>query len=128
VVVFLYRALYFVAYSQAKQILNGVFRHESAPVHLCSAVAAGECLSVHVELALSFTLVPGLVTTTCTSPLWVIKTQMQLDPGRRLRANMCIRQIYSLDGLRGFYRGLSASYAGEYSCPWTLYVASCGCV
>lgn len=63
-------------------------------------------------------LAAGIVTTTCTSPLWVIKTQMQLEPGRKLKANLCIRQIYSLDGLRGFYRGLSASYAGTiaYSC------------
>ena len=39
---------------------------------------------------------------------------MQLDQGRKLKAKVCIRQIYSLDGVRGFYRGLSASYAGEY--------------
>lgn len=88
------RALYFTAYSQVKQYYNSVFKYESAPVHLCSAMTA------------------GVVTTTCTSPLWVIKTQMQLEPGRRLSAQSCIRQIYSLDGLRGFYRGLSASYAG----------------
>jgi len=37
---------------------------------------------------------------------------MQLESGRRLRAHVCVKQIYSLDGLRGFYRGLSASYAG----------------
>ena len=34
-------------------------------------------------------------------------------PGNVLRVQNCIRQIYTLDGLRGFYRGLSASYAGE---------------
>lgn len=88
------RALYFTAYSQAKQHYNALFKYESAPVHLCSAITA------------------GIVTTTCTSPLWVIKTQMQLEPGRPLNARVCIRQIYTLDGLRGFYRGLSASYAG----------------
>lgn len=58
-------------------------------------------------------LTAGVLTTTCTSPLWVIKTQMQLEPGRRLKAHLCINQIYTLDGLRGFYRGLSASYAGN---------------
>lgn len=90
------RALYFTAYSQAKQVYNRVFPHESPAVHLCSAVSA------------------GVFTTTCTSPIWVVKTQVQLDsrPGSRLRVRGCVRSIYSLDGLRGFYRGLSASYAG----------------
>ena len=37
-------------------------------------------------------------------------------PGRRLRVNGCVRQIYTLDGLRGFYRGLTASYAGVCVC------------
>lgn len=40
---------------------------------------------------------------------------MQLESKGQIRAHRCIRQIYSLDGLRGFYRGLSASYAGKSS-------------
>lgn len=55
----------------------------------------------------------GVATTTFTSPIWVVKTQMQLESGTPMKAARCIRQIYSLDGLRGFYRGLTASYAGE---------------
>lgn len=31
---------------------------------------------------------------------------------RRMNALECIRRVYQLDGLRGFYRGMSASYAG----------------
>ncbi len=38
---------------------------------------------------------------------------MQLESGRRLGVGVCIRQIYLLDGIRGFYRGLTASYAGK---------------
>ncbi len=53
----------------------------------------------------------GVVTSTCTSPIWVVKTQMQLDSSR-LTAQTCMRQIYKIDGIRGFYRGLTASYAG----------------
>jgi solute carrier family 25 protein 33/36 len=91
------RALYFTAYSQAKQFYNRVFPYESAPVHLASAITA------------------GIATTTVTSPIWVVKTQIQLDtrPGKSLSPSRYIRRIYTQDGLRGFYRGLTASYAGE---------------
>jgi solute carrier family 25 protein 33/36 len=90
------RALYFTAYSQAKQFYNRVFPYESAPVHLASAITA------------------GIATTTVTSPIWVVKTQIQLDtrPGKSLSPSRYIRRIYTQDGLRGFYRGLTASYAG----------------
>lgn len=39
---FWFRALYFTAYSQVKQYYNTIFKYESAPVHLCSAVTAGK--------------------------------------------------------------------------------------
>lgn len=90
------RALYFMAYSQAKQVYNRVLSYESPLVHLASAISA------------------GLATTTVTSPIWVVKTQIQLDtrPGKSLGPMPCIRRILRQDGLRGFYRGLTASYAG----------------
>lgn len=31
---------------------------------------------------------------------------------RRMSALQCVRRVYQTDGLRGFYRGMSASYAG----------------
>lgn len=31
---------------------------------------------------------------------------------RRMNAFECMRRVYQVDGLRGFYRGMSASYAG----------------
>lgn len=31
---------------------------------------------------------------------------------RRMNALDCMRRVYQMDGLRGFYRGMSASYAG----------------
>ncbi len=69
----------------------------------------------------------GVVTSTCTSPIWVVKTQMQLESSR-LTAQTCMRQIYKMDGIRGFYRGLTASYAGvcvcERVCESELYTCS----
>lgn len=31
---------------------------------------------------------------------------------RRMNAFECVQRVYQMDGLRGFYRGMSASYAG----------------
>lgn len=78
------RALYFTAYSQAKQLYNRVFPYESAAVHLASAVTAGDTISIIISLDffLNFTLsvgAAGIATTTATSPIWVVKTQIQLD-------------------------------------------------
>ncbi|KAM7379141.1 hypothetical protein PAMP_004713 [Pampus punctatissimus] len=53
---------------------------------------------------------------TATNPIWLIKTRLQLDARnrgeRRMNAFECVRRVYQMDGLRGFYRGMSASYAG----------------
>ncbi|XP_036409619.1 solute carrier family 25 member 36-A [Megalops cyprinoides] len=92
------RAIYFAAYSTAKEKLNGVFEPDSTQVHMVSAGMAG------------FTAI------TATNPIWLIKTRLQLDARnrgeRRMSAFECVRRVYQSDGLRGFYRGMSASYAG----------------
>ncbi|KAM6948803.1 solute carrier family 25 member 36-A [Aplochiton taeniatus] len=92
------RAIYFAAYSTAKEKLNGVFEPDSTQVHMVSAGLAG------------FTAI------TATNPIWLIKTRLQLDARsrgeRRMNAFECVRRVYQSDGLRGFYRGMSASYAG----------------
>ncbi|XP_056612767.1 solute carrier family 25 member 36-A [Triplophysa dalaica] len=92
------RAIYFAAYSTSKERLNGVFKADSTQLHMASAGIAG------------FTAI------TATNPIWVIKTRLQLDARKRGERRMstfeCIRRVYQTDGLRGFYRGMSASYAG----------------
>uniref|UniRef100_A0A3P9IGT4 Solute carrier family 25 member 36a n=1 Tax=Oryzias latipes TaxID=8090 RepID=A0A3P9IGT4_ORYLA len=92
------KAIYFAAYSTAKEKLNGVLEPDSTQVHMLSAGMAG------------FTAI------TATNPIWLIKTRLQLDSRnrdeRRMNAFECIRRVYQTDGLRGFYRGMSASYAG----------------
>lgn len=90
------RALYFSSYCQGKQFYNTILPYESVPVHLCAAMTAGIC------------------TATSTSPIWVVKTNMQLHakPGQLMSIYESIRTIYRHDGWKGFYRGLSASYAG----------------
>ncbi|XP_015216460.2 solute carrier family 25 member 36-A [Lepisosteus oculatus] len=92
------RAIYFAAYSNAKEKLNGILEPDSTQVHMISAGLAG------------FTAI------TATNPIWLIKTRLQLDARnrgeRRMSAFECIRKVYQSDGIRGFYRGMSASYAG----------------
>ncbi|KAI0130598.1 mitochondrial carrier protein rim2-like protein [Xylariales sp. AK1849] len=85
-------------------------------VHLTSAVTA------------------GIVTSTATNPIWVVKTRMQLDKNhaerkgdvamRRYRNSWdCIRQIMRHEGPTGFFKGMSASYLGvsESTLQWMLY-------
>ncbi|XP_070561698.1 solute carrier family 25 member 36-A-like [Ptychodera flava] len=91
------RAIYFCAYDTAKKFFNNRLTPESKKVHMFSAMCAGFCAS------------------TCTNPIWVVKTRLQLDQrkiGKNLGATQCIRTIYQKDGIRGFYRGVTASYAG----------------
>ncbi|XP_048460075.1 solute carrier family 25 member 36-A [Rhincodon typus] len=92
------RAIYFAAYSSSKEKLNAVLDPDSSLVHMVSAGVAG------------FTAI------TATNPIWLIKTRLQLEARnrgeRRMNAFECVRKVYQSDGIRGFYRGMSASYAG----------------
>ncbi|XP_067109867.1 solute carrier family 25 member 36-A-like [Osmerus mordax] len=92
------RAIYFAAYSSTKEQLNTLLEADSTQVHMLSAGLAG------------FTAI------TATNPIWLIKTRLQLDARhrdeRRLNTLECVRRVYRSDGVRGFYRGMSASYAG----------------
>lgn len=92
------RAIYFFAYSNAKNFFTKNFglNKDSSTLHLVSAGSAGVCC------------------TTATSPLWVIKTKLQLH--RSVQSTMTVRKcclkIWQAGGMKGFYRGMTASYAG----------------
>ncbi|KAH9513471.1 Pyrimidine nucleotide transporter, mitochondrial [Bulinus truncatus] len=90
------RAIYFAAYAHSKQALNQVITPDTHFVHLCSAVAA------------------GVSAATCTNPIWFVKTRLQLDQKteNKLTCRECIKRIYRQSGIRGFYKGISASYFG----------------
>ncbi|CAF1038615.1 unnamed protein product [Rotaria sordida] len=87
------RAIYFFAYGNTKSFLVKKLERETPLVHVTSAAAAGIAMS------------------TCTNPLWFIKTRLQIDQGD-LRAIDLIRNVYRENGIWGFYRGISASYVG----------------
>ncbi|XP_053280770.1 solute carrier family 25 member 33 [Pleuronectes platessa] len=92
------RAIYFAAYSKAKEKFNGLFVPNSGLVHMSSAGVA------------------AFVTNSLMNPIWMVKTRMQLEKKARgekkMNALQCARYVHSTEGIRGFYRGLTASYAG----------------
>ncbi|XP_052867568.1 mitochondrial carrier protein Rim2 [Anopheles cruzii] len=95
------RAIYFCAYSKTKNALNtvGIIPANSPLVHILSATCA------------------GFASSTATNPIWFIKTRMQLDSsnasnGLRTSVGQCVKQIYESQGVRGFYKGITASYVG----------------
>ena len=61
-----------------------------------------------VTLHVLASLLSGLVTTTITNPLDVIKTRMFVDGSQSIRS--CIADVYRTHGLRGFMIGWNASY------------------
>ncbi|XP_040048635.1 solute carrier family 25 member 33 [Gasterosteus aculeatus] len=92
------RAIYFAAYSKAKETFNGLFVPNSGVVHMSSAGVA------------------AFVTNSLMNPVWMVKTRMQLEKKakgeKKMNALQCARYVHKTEGIRGFYRGLTASYAG----------------
>lgn len=112
------RSINFYVYGNGKRIISQYGNNgEEAPwVHLLSGVAA------------------GVVTSTATNPVWMIKTRLQLDKnvsersgGAKLRQYRnsydCVQQILRNEGIRSLYKGMSASYLGvvESTMHWMLY-------
>ena len=95
------RAIYFSAYTHAKRALTPADGVETSRTHMGAAACA------------------AISTSTATNPIWVLKTRLQL--ARSVKGETTIgfsammngvRDIYHTDGIRGFYRGLTSSYAG----------------
>jgi hypothetical protein len=112
------RSINFFVVGNGKRIIAdyGNNGEESAWVVLCAAALA------------------GIVTSTVTNPIWLIKTRLQLDKNivektggvavRRYRNSWdCIKQVVRQEGIRGLYKGMSASYLGvtESTLQWVLY-------
>ncbi len=94
------RAIYFFTYSTAKRNLNASVpsgNRDTPFVHVLSAAAAGFSAS------------------TCTNPIWLVKTRLQLDRAtgsRELTVKQCVQSIFRSHGFVGFWKGVTASYWG----------------
>lgn len=112
------RAINFYTYGNGKRLISERFNHgnEGPWVHLSAAVIA------------------GVATGTATNPIWLVKTRLQLDKHNAEKTGSgltrqyqnsldCVRQTLKAEGIRGLYRGLSASYLGvtESTLQWVLY-------
>ncbi len=104
------RAIYFSSYTRCKHLLiEANDGHESPIVHLGAAATA------------------GIATATATNPIWMVKTRMQLQSSTKtvLYRNSfdCALKIYKSEGVRGLYRGLTASFLGigESTIQWVMY-------
>ncbi|EAQ90010.1 hypothetical protein CHGG_06629 [Chaetomium globosum CBS 148.51] len=111
------RSINFFTYGNGKRIIGEYFGNKDSPwVHL----TAGS--------------ISGVVTSTVTNPIWMVKTRLQLDKNmaiesggiakRRYKNSLdCIRQVLRDEGIRGLYKGMSASYLGvaESTMHWMLY-------
>ncbi|CAG8566853.1 9754_t:CDS:2 [Acaulospora morrowiae] len=108
------RAINFFTYGNGKRILiNWNGGQETAYVHLTAAVIA------------------GLVTSTATNPIWLVKTRMQLQtssvssalPIKYKNSFDCLKKVVKEEGITGLYKGLSASYLGitEGTIQWVAY-------
>jgi len=126
------RSINFFTYGNGKQIIADRYNggQENSYVHLCAAAIA------------------GIATGTATNPIWVVKTRLQLSASDKLKTAPAttttmvaaagsrppplaggsvvfstIKQIAREEGIRGFYKGLSASYLGvtEGTIQWVLY-------
>lgn len=106
------RAIYFSSYTRGKHVLtewNG--GNESSLVHLGAAGIA------------------GVSTATLTNPIWMVKTKMQLQSSASNTGLVyknsfdCAHKIFQTEGIRGLYKGLTASFLGigESSIQWVLY-------
>ncbi|KIW15422.1 hypothetical protein PV08_05468 [Exophiala spinifera] len=113
------RSINFYVYGNGKRILNNYFNPEGRE----------NVWSVHLAAA----AIAGIATGTATNPIWLVKTRLQLDKnhasndptrGRQYKNSWdCIKQTVRHEGIRGLYRGLSASYLGvtESTLQWVLY-------
>jgi solute carrier family 25 protein 33/36 len=109
------RSINFYTYGNLKKLFSNTFNNgqEGALVQGPAAICA------------------GLVTGTATNPIWVIKTRLQLDRanagssgGRKYSGVIdCTMKTIKYEGIRGLYRGLSASFLGvsESTMHWILY-------
>ncbi|KAI8889319.1 mitochondrial carrier [Backusella circina FSU 941] len=102
------RAINFYTYGNGKKLFAELNQGKETPaVHLISAATA------------------GIVTSTVTNPIWVIKTRLQLQGKEKMYKNSldCTFRILRDEGIKGLYKGMSASYLGvaEGTIQWVIY-------
>eukprot|EP01027_Heterolobosea_sp_BB2_P012186 GEZU01017680.1.p1 GENE.GEZU01017680.1~~GEZU01017680.1.p1 ORF type:complete len:319 (-),score=53.64 GEZU01017680.1:15-971(-) len=117
------RSIYFWTYNATKESIPHDALHVSKDnpiIHIAAATSA------------------GVMTATTMNPLWLVKTRVQLQEyqghGAKTAASQatngyytgyidCARRVYKEEGIRGLYKGVTASYLGiiESSLYFVIY-------
>eukprot|EP00127_Corallochytrium_limacisporum_P005758 Clim_evm137s210 gene=Clim_evmTU137s210 len=114
------RAIYFGVYTNMKQHFSDMLTSRS----MNSSHIGGETM-IHLSSAVC----AGVATATATNPIWLIKTRLQLERtgaaaaqhyaethrgvgGKFRQFQELVGRIYVNEGFAGFYKGLTASFAG----------------
>lgn len=72
---------------------------------------------------LTSSFIGGIVSTTLTSPIWMVKTRMQLNEHKGVTSPLSIcKSIVRQEGMKGFWKGIGASWLGvfETCTQWML--------
>jgi solute carrier family 25 protein 33/36 len=99
------RAIYFNVYSFCKHELSKCSSEENPLVHFSSAGIA------------------GVISTTITNPIWMIKTRLQLEKETHSGVVKTTLNVVKNEGVMSLWKGVSASYLGvfETCAQWVLY-------
>jgi len=105
------RSAYFYAYQRSKKALDPIFAEGSPPNALISGLLA------------------GITGNTLTNPIWMVRTRMQLHADASAGQiaykgyRDVIATIFREEGVKGFYKGIQASYWGctEGAVQFLLY-------
>jgi len=100
--VFPTRAVYFAAYEYSK-------------LHLPPLLVPFNVEHIHTTHLLSSGFA-GILAHTITNPIWMIKTRLQLDhkKSKKSRLKTTFKKIKEELGIRGFWKGVTASYMGVF--------------
>eukprot|EP00002_Diphylleia_rotans_P036515 TRINITY_DN8054_c0_g1_i1.p1 TRINITY_DN8054_c0_g1~~TRINITY_DN8054_c0_g1_i1.p1 ORF type:complete len:311 (+),score=52.66 TRINITY_DN8054_c0_g1_i1:43-975(+) len=103
-----HRSVYFASYDALKSLFNNTSIAGTSYVHLISGFLA------------------GAISSSVMNPVWLVKTRLQLQTNNnpiaattnRSMVNYAsafdaIKRIHAEEGIKGFYKGLSASYLGN---------------
>lgn len=113
------RSINFFTYGNGKKLYTELNHGKETPaVHLMSAATAGKIIYISSDEGTNWLTenIIGIVTSTATNPIWVIKTRLQLQgsgPRRYKNSLDCALHIIKEEGVRGLYKGMSASYLGK---------------
>lgn len=92
------KSLYFFCYSDAKNRFGQTSFLRERP---------------HMKHSLSAVVAQSIVGTV-TNPIWYVKTRLQLNRKAKYSVIEVVRNGYQKHGVKGFFRGLSATYVGVF--------------